>query len=128
MLSWFTTRVFMFPLFVIHSTLFESMVGGAGAGQRLAHRLQGLGCQHAGGLARGADRPQACWDASMPLLPTPPPNPAQERARQLGVADSIQPHHTILNAFLIFLYCLHVYWCAARGCMCRCAMACCGAH
>lgn len=28
----------------------------------------------------------------------------------LGVEDSIQPHHTILNGFLIFLYCLHVYW------------------
>ena len=26
MLSWFTTRVFMFPAFVIRSTLFESMV------------------------------------------------------------------------------------------------------
>ncbi|PSC76914.1 LAG1 longevity assurance-like protein 3 isoform B [Micractinium conductrix] len=58
MLSWFTTRVFMFPMFVIRSTLFESLA----------------------------------------------------RARQLGVEESIQPHHTILNAFLIFLYCLHVYW------------------
>ncbi|KAL4425801.1 hypothetical protein ABPG75_009817 [Micractinium tetrahymenae] len=58
MLSWFTTRVFMFPYFVIRSTLFESL----------------------------------------------------ERARALGVQDSIQPHHTILNGFLIFLYCLHVYW------------------
>ncbi|KAI7844373.1 hypothetical protein COHA_002171 [Chlorella ohadii] len=58
MLSWFTTRVFMFPVFVIYSTLFESV----------------------------------------------------ERAQLLGVADSIQPHHTILNGFLIFLYCLHVYW------------------
>lgn len=28
MLSWFTTRVFMFPAFVIRSTLFESMVLG----------------------------------------------------------------------------------------------------
>lgn len=24
--------------------------------------------------------------------------------------ESIKPHHAILNAFLIFLYCLHVYW------------------
>lgn len=28
MLSWFTTRVFMFPVFVIYSTLFESVVSG----------------------------------------------------------------------------------------------------
>ena len=26
MLSWFATRVFMFPVFVIYSTLFESVV------------------------------------------------------------------------------------------------------
>lgn len=58
MLSWFTTRVFMFPYFVIRSTLFESVA----------------------------------------------------RARELGVEKSIRPHHTILNFFLIFLYCLHVYW------------------
>lgn len=56
MLSWFTTRVFMFPAFVIRSTLFEAMA----------------------------------------------------RANELGV--HIQPHHAILNGFLIFLYCLHVYW------------------
>ncbi|KAL4859864.1 LAG1 longevity assurance 1 [Chlorella vulgaris] len=56
MLSWFTTRVYMFPVFVIRSTLFES----------------------------------------------------RARAAELGV--QIQPHHAILNGFLIFLYCLHVYW------------------
>ena len=36
MLSWFTTRVFMFPMFVIRSTLFESLVGAAAAPQRRA--------------------------------------------------------------------------------------------
>lgn len=32
MLSWFTTRVYMFPYFVIRSTLFESMVGANSVG------------------------------------------------------------------------------------------------
>lgn len=36
MLSWFTTRVFMFPYFVIRSTLWESMVGASIAGDVLA--------------------------------------------------------------------------------------------
>ena len=32
----------------------------------------------------------------------------QVRATELGV--SMEPHYTILNGFLIFLYLLHVYW------------------
>jgi hypothetical protein len=39
--------------------------------------------------------------------------PLQERASALGV--QVQPHHAILNSFLIFLYCLHVYWCVAES-------------
>jgi ceramide synthetase len=31
-----------------------------------------------------------------------------ERAAEANV--DIEPHCTILNAFLLFLYCLHVYW------------------
>lgn len=54
-------------------------------------------------------RQATCFLSSRPC-PLPPPRPFQERAQLLGVADSIQPHHTILNGFLIFLYCLHVYW------------------
>ncbi|GAB4823817.1 hypothetical protein N2152v2_010863 [Parachlorella kessleri] len=54
--SWFATRVFIYPLYIIRSTLFESKV----------------------------------------------------RAATLGV--SMEPHYTILNGFLIFLYLLHIYW------------------
>ena len=40
-----------------------------------------------------------------------PPPPLQARADELGLrlAD-IQPHYVILNAFLGFLYVLHIYW------------------
>jgi ceramide synthetase len=56
MVSWFVTRIFIYPLHVINSTLFETM----------------------------------------------------DRAILLGI--NIQPHHAILNTFLIFLFVLHVYW------------------
>lgn len=39
MLSWFTTRVFMFPYFVIRSTLFESMVSASSARMKVCDGL-----------------------------------------------------------------------------------------
>lgn len=56
MLSWFISRIFIFPLYIIRSTWYES----------------------------------------------------QARADSIGV--NIQPYHTVLNGFLIFLFVLHVYW------------------
>lgn len=103
MLSWFTTRVFMFPVFVIYSTLFESVVSG-GAVQR------GCARSKAQLRLRQPTRPGNLLSQHSPRSPPPSSSPSQERAQLLGVADSIQPHHTILNGFLIFLYCLHVYW------------------
>lgn len=84
MLSWFTTRVFMFPVFVIRSTLFESMV----ISHPILHAL--------------------CTPVPAPLWIAVHLGEPQARANDLGV--HIQPHHAILNGFLIFLYCLHVYW------------------
>lgn len=40
----------------------------------------------------------------------------QLQARAEVVGAYIQPHHAILNGFLIFLYCLHVYWCVLSPC------------
>ena len=36
--------------------------------------------------------------------------PPQVSAKQVGV--SLWPHYHIFNAFLIFLFCLHLFWCA----------------
>lgn len=49
-------------------------------------------------------------ERNVALMPAAWNTVSQERATALGVQDSIQPHHTILNGFLIFLYCLHIYW------------------
>lgn len=90
MLSWFTTRVFMFPVFVIYSTLFEALVRHTVG--RKQHACSTLACA-----------PNSCATNA-------PSHKLQARAKELGVSASIQPHHAILNAFLIFLYCLHIYW------------------
>lgn len=99
MLSWFTTRVFMFPVFVIYSTLFESVVSGG-------RPCLGVPVEKSSFAAPGT----LSLEAARPLCLGLHPRLVQERAQLLGVADSIQPHHSILNGFLIFLYCLHVYW------------------
>ena len=121
MLSWFTTRVFAFPAWVIRSTLFESLV-------RAAPALHGNLHEPVSVIAPNWQQlmlfdlllfPQ--FFASMLCRFTA--CPLQERASALGV--QVQPHHAILNSFLIFLYCLHVYWCVAEpagllvlGCQC----------
>ena len=38
--------------------------------------------------------------------------PSQVSAKKVGV--SLWPHYHIFNAFLIFLFCLHLFWCALR--------------
>lgn len=67
-----------------------------------------LSYAHSNGYVASASALSA--PANTSSLSASPLAPPQERAQLLGVADSIQPHHTILNGFLIFLYCLHVYW------------------
>ena len=40
----------------------------------------------------------------------------QHRAAvELGMPYVLSPHWEILTGFLCFLYCLHVYWCAAAA-------------
>ena len=45
-----------------------------------------------------------------PHPPTTPAAPVRPKARARVLNVSVEPHVSILNAFLIFLYCLHVYW------------------
>ncbi len=54
-------------------------------------------CQQASEIRRRADM----HPAAMPL---------QVSAKKVGV--SLWPHYHIFNAFLIFLFCLHLFWCA----------------
>ena len=121
MLSWIASRCIYFPFFIIRSTLFESPVSTDthchtehdmndvnGAAQWSPGRMTWV-------ISQRYCVPPVCSIATDIIqMQTSPLCPTQEAAKRVGV--SMWPHYHIFNVFLIFLFCLHVFWCAYVVC------------